>query len=103
MESDSVRACVRSAEALLQSAERNQEQEQRERELRQREVELRLREMEAEINPPVYKTIKHQPEKLSQPLLKNIMLDAKLCAALVHYGVNKHTIPNGTKAISLFF
>ncbi|BAY88772.1 MULTISPECIES: hypothetical protein [unclassified Tolypothrix] len=91
MESDS--------EAQQRSAERNQELEQREREIRQREVELKLREMEAEINPPVYKTVKHQPEKLSQPLLKNIMLGA----ALVHYGVNKHTIPNGAKDISLFF
>ncbi|BAY31109.1 hypothetical protein NIES2107_29630 [Nostoc carneum NIES-2107] len=64
-------------------SDRNQELEQRERELRQREVELRLREMEAEINPPVYKTVKHQPEKLSQPLLKNIMLGAKLFAIAV--------------------
>ncbi|MDZ7961012.1 MAG: hypothetical protein RMY34_24550 [Aulosira sp. DedQUE10] len=75
MESDS--------EALLRSAERNQELEQRERQLRQREIELKLREIDAEINPPVHKTVKHQPEKVSQPWMKKIILGAKFFAVAV--------------------
>ncbi|TVP57794.1 MAG: hypothetical protein EA343_22235 [Nodularia sp. (in: Bacteria)] len=54
------------------------ELEQRERKLREREVELRLREMEADINLPVHKTVKHQPEKTQKSWIKKVVLGGKL-------------------------
>ena len=56
----------------------HKEIEERERKLREREVELRLREMEADINLPVHKTVKHQPEKSQKPWMKKFVLGGKL-------------------------
>ncbi|GAX35391.1 hypothetical protein [Nodularia sp. NIES-3585] len=58
--------------------DRHKELEQRERKLREREVELRLREIESDINAPIHKTIKHQPDKPQQSWMKKIVIAGKL-------------------------
>jgi hypothetical protein len=57
---------------------RHNEIEERERRLREREVELRLRELDAEVNPPIYQTVKHQPQKSQKSWMQKLVLGGKL-------------------------